>query len=200
MRQRPRRLQHIAGIGVDRMGSIADASGADFLRLENLDVNIPPDADAILRTKRAADTDADNSYLPFVGQRRLRDVAAAHVSRSSGVAYSGERNCVISAGGLSGILNVLLATVEVGDEVIVTDPTYAGLLNRVRLAGGTPRFVPFRFNPGAAWTLDGGALRASVGPRTRAMLLMSPSMPSGGTLDAEDWALVAELCVQHDLL
>jgi N-succinyldiaminopimelate aminotransferase len=41
-RHRPDRLRHIAGIGVDRMGSIADASGRDFLRLENLDTDIPP--------------------------------------------------------------------------------------------------------------------------------------------------------------
>ena len=183
-RPRPARLQHIAPIGVDRMGALADSSGADFLRLENLDVDIAPDAEAIERTRRAASIDADNSYLPFVGQSRLRDVAAQHVSRLSGVAYSGARNVVISAGGLSGILNVLLATVDVGDEVIVTDPTYAGLINRVRLAGGVPRFVPFNFNPGAPWTLDRAALRAAVNPKTRAMLLMSPSMPSGGCFDA----------------
>ena len=199
-RQRPSRLQHITGIGVDRMGSIADASGADFLRLENLDVDIPPDGDAILRTQCAAGVDASNSYLPFVGQRRLRDLAAAHVSRISGVAYSGERNCVISAGGLSGILNVLLATIEVGDEVIVTDPTYAGLINRVRLAGASPRFAPFRFAAGGRWTLDREAIARAVGENTRAMLLMSPSMPSGACLDAGDWRLIAELCVAHDLL
>lgn len=200
MRRRPNRLQHIAGIGVDRMGSIADASGADFLRLENLDVDIPPDAEAILRTQRAAGVDADNSYLPFVGQRRLRDIAAAHVSRISGVPYSGERNCVISAGGLSGILNVLLATIEHGDEVIVTDPTYAGLINRVRLAGGVPKYAPFRFAAGGRWALDRDALMDAVGEATRAMLLMSPSMPSGACLDAEDWRLIAELCVTNDLL
>jgi aspartate/methionine/tyrosine aminotransferase len=200
-RVRPARLRHIAGIGVDRMGSIADADPSrDWLRLENLDTDIPPDPEAVERTRRAASEDADNSYLPFVGQQRLRDVAAAHVSGLSGITYSGARNCVISAGGLSGILNVLLATIEVGDEVIVTDPTYAGLINRVHLAGGTPRFVPFKFHPGAPWTLDREALRASVTPRTRAMLLMAPSMPSGGMLDAADWRLVAELCVQHDLL
>src|SRR6266851_10107963 len=113
-RPRPSRLRHIAGIGVDRMGTIADASGKDFLRLENLDVDIPPDAAAIMRTREAASTDTDNSYLPFIGQAHLRDVAARHVSKMSGVSYSGERNCVISAGGLSGILNVLLATIEVG--------------------------------------------------------------------------------------
>lgn len=199
-RSRPARLYHIAGIGVDRMGSIADASGKDFLRLENLDTDILPDPEAIARTVRAATEDADNSYLPFIGQARLRDIAARHVSAISGVSYSGERNCVISAGGLSGILNVLLATIEVGDEVIVTDPTYAGLINRVRLAGGVPRFVPFIFEPGGEWRLDRTALRASIGPKTTAMLLMSPSMPSGGCLDAADWAVVGELCVAHDLL
>lgn len=198
-RQRPARLKDIAGIGVDRMGSIADASGRDFLRLENLDVDIPPDPAAVERTRAAAAEDTANSYLPFVGQGRLREVSARHVSALSGVPYSGERNCVIAAGGLSGILNVLLATVDVGDEVIVTDPTYAGLINRVRLAGGVPRFARFHFAPGAPWRLDRDSLSAAVGAKTKAMLLMSPSMPSGGYLDREDWELVAELCVERDL-
>ncbi len=198
-RHRPARLTHIAGIGVDRMGAIADdAEGPPFLRLENLDVDIPPDAEAVARTVRAATEDADNSYLPFVGQARLREVAARHVSELSGVAYEA-RHCVISAGGLSGILNALLATVEVGDEVLVTDPTYAGLLNRIRLAGGTPKYVPFRFTPGGEWKLDREALRAAVGPRVRTMLLMSPSMPSGAFFDADDWRAIAALCVQNDL-
>lgn len=199
-RKRPSRLHHIAGIGVDRMGAIADISGKDFLRLENLDVDIPPDPEAVERTRKAAAHDDDNSYLPFIGQAHLRDVAARHVSELSGVPYSGERNCVISAGGLSGILNALLATIEVGDEVIVTDPTYAGLINRVRLAGGVPKFVPFTFTPGGEWRLDRDALRAAIGPKVTAMLLMSPSMPSGGCLDAGDWDLVARLCVANDLL
>ena len=198
-RARPVRLRHIAGIGVDCMGAIADASDRNFLRLENLDTDIPPDPAAIERTRQAATNDVDNSYLPFVGQTRLREIAAAHVSRISGVRYSGERNCVISAGGLSGILNVLLATVETGDEVLVTDPTYAGLINRIRLAGGVPKFVPFHFTPGSAWRLDLQALRAAMGPKVTAMLLMSPSMPSGGYVEASDWAVVAELCCAHDV-
>jgi len=196
---RPARLQHIAGIGVDQMGAIADASRDDFLRLENLDTDIPPDPAAAERTRRAATNDSDNSYLPFVGQSRLREIAAQHVSRLSGVSYSGERNCIISAGGLSGILNVLLATVEVGDEVIVTDPTYVGLLNRIRLVGGVPKFVPFTFNPGGLWQLDLAALRAAIGPKVTTMLLMSPSMPCGGYLTANDWSVVAELCCAHDI-
>jgi len=199
-RLRPSRLQHIAGIGVDRMGALADASGTDFLRLENLDTDILPDADAVERTRQAASRDDDNSYLPFVGQARLREVAARHVSEMAGVDYSGARNCVVSAGGLSGILNVLLATIEVGDEVIVTDPTYAGLINRVRLAGGVPKFVPFDFMPGGEWRLDRAALAVAAGPKTRAMLLMSPAMPTGGFLDAGDWEAIARTCVANDLL
>ncbi len=151
--RRPSRLVQIAGIGVDRMGALADASGRDLLRLENLDSDIPPDPVAVEQTHHSVGLDENNSYLPFVGQTRLREVAARHVSTVSGLSYTAD-NCVISAGGLSGILNVLLATVEVDDEVIVTDPTYAGLINRIRLAGGVPRFVPFDFDPGRPWSLD----------------------------------------------
>lgn len=198
---RPTRLQDITGIGVDRTAAIADAQPhRDYLRLENLDTDILPDLQALEETKAAITRDADNSYLPFAGKLRLRNAAAAHVSSVSGVSYSGERNCIISAGGLSGILNVLLATIDAGDEVFLTDPTYAGLINRVRLVGGVPRFVPLQFRAGEPWSLHRASLQASINSRTRAMLLMSPSMPTGAILDHDDWKLVAELCVKHDLL
>lgn len=163
------------------MAQIADAASNDYLRLENLDVNIPPDPEALAYTKRAITDDPCNSYLPFTGKARLKDAAARQVSQLSGKAYSGERNCVNSVGGLSGILNVLLATIEDGDEVILTDPTYRGLINRVLLAGGVPKLVPFSFEPAKEWRLDQAALRAAITDRTTAMLLMLPSMPSGAT-------------------
>ena len=181
------------GLRGDEHCEFADASGRDFLRLENLDIDVSPDPEAVARTREAAGEDAANSYLPFIGSARLREAAARHVSALSGVSYSRD-NVVIAAGGLSGVLNALLALVEVSDEVIVTDPTYAGLLNRVRLSGGVPVAMPFAFHPGEAWRLDRGALLEAVTSRTRAMLLVSPSMPSGGVLDEGDWALV---CVQR---
>jgi len=195
---RPARLHGMSGIGVDRMGDLADAAGGDdVLRLENLDTDVPPHPAAVEATRQAIADDAANSYLPFVGQTRLRRAAAAHVSRLSGAAY-GEENVVISAGGLSGILNALLAIVDGGDEVILTDPTYAGLINRVRLAGGVPRLVPF-VRDGGGWALDRDALARAVTPRTRALLLMSPSMPSGGVLTREDWEAVAAVARARDL-
>ena len=105
---------------------------------------------------------------------------------------------MITSGGMEGLLDVALAVVDPGDEVIVTDPTYAGIVNRVHLAGGIPRFAPFRVVDGE-WRLDRDALVAAIGPKTRGMLLMSPSMPSGGWFDEQDWQLICDLCCEHEL-
>ena len=195
----PKRLAGMTGIGVDRMSGLADAlARPEVLRFENLDTDLPPPKVALEFTKLAVEQDRNNSYLPFVGQIRLRRAVAAHVARLSGVRYDGERNVIISAGGLSGILNVLLAIVDTDDEVILTDPTYIGLINRVRLAGGVPRLVPFVLD-GREWRLDRSALRKAVSRRTVALLLMSPSMPSGGVFDHDDWAAVAEIVRDRSL-
>ncbi|GHD46265.1 aminotransferase [Thalassobaculum fulvum] len=187
------RLAHIPGIGVDRMGNAADAVGDDrMLRLENLDTDIPPPPEAVAATVAAVTRDAANSYLPFLGIASLRQAAAARLSADTGVAYDWESQCVISAGGLSGILNVLLAILEPGDEVVITDPAYAGLLNRIRLAGGVPRLVPLRVVDGG-WRLDLDRLRDAASDRTRAVLTMSPSMPSGVVHTPEEWQAIAEL-------
>jgi N-succinyldiaminopimelate aminotransferase len=192
------RLQGVPGIGVDRMGDAADgAADPELLRLENLDTDLRPLAAALDATRVAIDDDDANSYLPFPGHERLRRAVATHVGR--GVREIDWRQTLITAGGLNGILNVLLATLEPGDEVVLTDPVYAGLLNRVRVAGGVPSLA--RLEPGAAgWSLDLDALRAAVNDRTRVLLMMSPSMPSGFVLDREAWDVVAELCRERDLL
>jgi aspartate/methionine/tyrosine aminotransferase len=187
------RLRDIPGIGVDRLGDLADAAGdPSILRLENLDTDLRPPIAALEATRAAVDDDNANSYLPFPGSASARRAAAAHVSRAAGREYDWRTECVITAGGLNGITNALLATLEPGDEVILTDPIYAGLINRVRLAGGVTRFVPLVPGQGG-WTLDVGALRAAVSSRTRVVLAMSPSMPTGHVLTEDDWRAVAEV-------
>ena len=136
------RLAHIPGIGVDEIGDAADATGnSDFLRLENLDTDVPPPAVAREITHAAVEDDDANSYLPFQGHRALREAASEHVGAATGSRYHPGTQCVSVAGGLNGILNVLLATVEPGQEVVICDPIYAGLVNRIRLAGGIPRYA-----------------------------------------------------------
>ncbi len=188
------RLKDIPGIGVDKMGDAADAQrNRDILRLENLDTDLRPPAEAIACTHEAIDDDDANSYLPFTGQVALREAVVARMRRSTGSDYDPSTECIVSAGGLAGILNVLLSILEPGDEVVLTDPTYAGLINRVRLAGGVPKFA--RLIPGAhGWRLDLDSLASVVGPRTRALLVMSPSMPSGFVANAQEWGAIAAQC------
>jgi aspartate/methionine/tyrosine aminotransferase len=88
-------------------------------------------------------------------------------------------------------------TVDPGDEVILTDPTYAGLVNRVRMVGGVPRFVPLV--PGdTGWRLDVEGFRAAVSPKTRALLIMNPSLPSGWVATADEWEVIAETSRAND--
>jgi aspartate/methionine/tyrosine aminotransferase len=191
------RLRHIPGIGVDVVGDAADAAAdPEILRLENLDTDLRPPPAALELTRAAVDDDAANSYLPFHGHRVLREAAAAHVGRLAGRPYDPGTECVSVAGGLNGILNTLLATVEPGQEVVLTDPVYAGLVNRVWLAGGVPRFVPTAATE-AGWTVDPERLAEAVGPATAAVLMMGPSMPTGLVLDDAHWSALAGALDRH---
>ncbi len=191
------RLAHIPGIGVDKVGDAADAAAdPDMLRLENLDTDIPPPAIAREATRAAIDRDDANSYLPFQGHRALREAAAAHVGAMAGRGYDPAAECVSVAGGLNGILNVLLATVEPGQEVVLADPVYAGLVNRIRLAGGVPRHVPSVAGPDG-WATDPAGLAAAIGPQTAAVLLMSPVMPTGAVLGAGHYDAIAGPVAKH---
>ena len=185
------RLRDIPGIGVDQVGDAADATHDErFLRMENLDTDLLPPAIAREMTRRAVDDDAANSYLPFQGHWELRQAAAEHVSRIAGSPYDSRSQCVIVAGGLNGVLNTLLATVEPGQQVVVADPIYAGLVNRIRLAGAVPRHVRCRPTP-AGWQTDADELAAAIGPDTAAVLLMGPAMPTGALLTAEHLDAIA---------
>ena len=191
------RLKDVPGFSIDRVAAAAGAD-PDVLRLENLDTDLRPPKAALEATRAAIDEDDANSYLPFIGSAELRQVVAGHVGRLSGIPYDADRQCVITAGGTEGLLNVLLATLNPGDEVVLTDPTYAGMIYRVRLAGAVPRLVPFSLR-GGEWRLDLDALAAAITARTRMAFLMNPSMPSGAVLDRSEWEGVAAVCVRHSL-
>ena len=192
------RLAHITPIGVEQMGARADQlMDPAVLRLENLDTDLRPPASAVDVTKRAVEDDAANSYLPFVGRDAMRQAAAGLVGRQSGQTYDWRTECVISAGGLSGILNVLLATLEPGDEVLLTDPIYSGLINRVRLAQGIPRFVPL--TPSAhGWRLNLPSLDAVDPSRVKVAIVTNPSMPTGAVLIEEEWEALIAYCRKAD--
>jgi aspartate/methionine/tyrosine aminotransferase len=201
MIKRARRMQPVRGFGIDRVAAAVETVSSGerpVLRLENLDTNLPLPPEAVPATVAGLQTAQANSWLPFTGDHDVRAAVSDFVAARTGHRYDPEHEIVITSGGMEGLLDVVLALVDPGDEVIVTDPTYAGIVNRVHLAGGVPRFAPFRVVDGE-WRLDRDALAAAVGPATRAMLLMSPSMPSGGWFDEQDWRLICDLCCEHEL-
>jgi len=194
--RRAHRLDDVPGFGIDKVAAAA-GDDPDFLRLENLDTDLAPPAAAVEATRAAVGRDDANSFLPFTGREDLKVAVAAHIERRSGVHHE-PGQVTITCGEGDNMLDALLAVADPGDEVILTDPVYAGMLNRVRLVGATPRLVPLRAESGS-WRLDLEALGAAAGPRTRAVFIMSPAFPTGALLSEAEWDAVAALCREHDL-
>ena len=116
----------------------------------------------------AVDDDAANSWLPFTGKTDLKRAVADQLAERSGMRYDPETQIVITCGDGDAMVDALFVTTDPGDEVILTDPTYAGVINRVRIVGAVPRLVPLHPESGE-WRLDLDALAASVSSRTRAI-------------------------------
>jgi aspartate/methionine/tyrosine aminotransferase len=191
-----RRLEHIPGFHIDR---VAAAAGDDpeVLRLENLDTDIAPPEAAMAATRAAIGEDEANSWLPFTGRDDLKEAVAAYIERRGGPRYDGRREIVITCGEGDAMLDALFCLTDPGDEVLLTDPTYAGMLNRVRLVGAVPRLVPLQVGDGA-WRLDLDALAAAVTERTRVVFLNNASFPSGWVATEEEWEAVASICRGRD--
>jgi aspartate/methionine/tyrosine aminotransferase len=195
-RGRTERFRDIQPFGIDQVAAAA-GEAPDVLRMENLDTDVPPPPSAVAATREAVGTDAANSWLPFTGLADLREAVAMRVGQQAGRAYDPLAEVVITSGSLPGLLSALLATVDHGDEVVVTDPTYAGFIGRIRLAGARPVFVPLVVVDGR-WRLDLDGLTQAMTSKTRAALLMSPSMPSGHAFADDEWTAVADACERVD--
>ena len=190
------RLESIVGFHIDKVAAAA-GDDPDILRLENLDTDVPPPTEAIEATRAAIGTDEANSWLPFSGRDDLKRAVVEHVARRGGPRYDAT-NIVITCGEGDAILDALYCLTNPGDEVLLTDPTYAGMVNRVRLVGARPRFVPLSPATGR-WRLDIDSLGASTTERTRAVFINNASFPTGWVVSPEEWDAVASTCRERDL-
>jgi aspartate/methionine/tyrosine aminotransferase len=193
----PRRLDDIPGFNIDRVAA-AVGDDPEVLRLENLDTDVRPHPAAIEATRAALDEDDANSWLPFNGRDDLKAAVADLVARRGGPRYDPRREIVITCGEGEAMLDALLCLTDPGEEVILTDPTYAGMLNRVRLAGAVPRLVPVHADTGE-WRLDLDALHGAVTPRSRVVFINNASFPTGWVASVDEWEAIARLCAERDL-
>jgi aspartate/methionine/tyrosine aminotransferase len=191
------RLDEIPGFNIDRVAAAA-GSDPDVLRMENLDTDLRPPPGVVDATREALDTPEGNSWLPFTGPDDLKQAVADFIERRGGPRYDAGREIVITSGEGTAMLDALFCLTDPGDEVILTDPTYAGMINRVRLVGAVPRLVPLHVVDGD-WRLDLDALRAAVTDATRVVFINNASFPSGWAASDEEWEAITSLCRERDL-
>jgi N-succinyldiaminopimelate aminotransferase len=192
-----KRMAGIPGFGIDRVAA-AVGDDPDVLRLENLDTDVLPAQRALDATREAVGEDDANSWLPFTGKADLRRAVAHQFGDRSGVEVDPETQVVITCGEGDAMVDALFAVTDPGDEVILVDPTYAGMINRVRIVGAVPRLIPLK-PEGGEWRLDIDALAPAVNDRTRAIFVANPGMPSGNHLNDEEWEAIASICRERDI-
>ena len=152
-----------------------------------------PPASAVEAMRAAVTAESLNQYTPDLIEP-LRDEAAAQFGR----ARDGRFEVVGTEGAQAGLALALLATVNPGDEVIVSDPGYFHIPSAVLVAGATPVAVAIR--PDTGFRLDPAAVAAAITPRTRAICIVDPVNPYGTVQTPAELEALAELAERHRLL
>ncbi len=137
-----------------------------------------------------------NQYAITWGAHRLRGSLARVYAERYGLDADPEREITVTCGATEAMIATLLAVVDPGDEVIVFEPFYENYGPDTILADAKPVFVPLE--PGQPLDLD--RLAAAFTPRTRAIIVNTPSNPSGRVLSRGELEAVRDLCVAHDTL
>lgn len=135
-------------------------------------------------------------YTATPGTAALRAAIAAAHARDFGSHYT-PAEVLVTVGGKHALFNAISALIDHGDEVILPAPYWVSFYDQIRYAGGTPVVVTAEEARGFALTLD--QIEAALTPRTRMILLNSPSNPSGAVFPPELFQGVLELCRRHGL-
>ena len=137
-----------------------------------------------------------NQYAITWGAQRLREALARKYQHWYGLSTDPEREITVTCGATEAMIATLLAVVNPGEEVVVFEPFYENYGPDTILADATPVYVPLE--PGGELDLD--RLAAAFSPRTRAIIVNTPSNPAGRVLSRRELEAIRDLCVAHDAL
>ena len=140
--------------------------------------------------KQAIDDDI-NQYAITWGAQRFREAIAAKFERTYKMPIDPNRQLCVTCGSTEAMIAAMLAVVDPGDEVIVTEPFYENYGPDAILSGATPRYVTLH-EPD--WTFDEGELTSLFNDRTRAIILNTPNNPTGKVFSRAELEVVAKLC------
>ena len=138
-----------------------------------------------------------NTYTPAEGVAPLRQAIANKLNRDNGLDVDPDQEIVISSGTTGAFAATLTALLNPGDGILLLEPYYGYHLNTILLSGLEPQFVTL---PAPEFALDEAALRAAIRPNTRAMVVCTPSNPSGKMFSAAELAIIERIAEQHNLL
>ena len=138
-----------------------------------------------------------NQYPPGIGVPELRYAIRDHQRRFYGLEYDADTEILVTAGATEAIAAALLALCEPGDDVVTFEPYYDSYAACIALAGARRRVVQLR-TPDYAFDPD--ELERAITPRTRVLLLNSPHNPTGKVFSRGELEMIAQLCVDHDLV
>jgi len=168
-----------------------ESQGRDIVRLEIGDPDFPT-PEVIARACETAIAAGSTHYTQSLGLPDLRDAIRDHYAATYGVEVDPD-NIVVTQGTSPAMLLLFGALLDPGDEVIMADPCYPAYPNYVAFLGGVPVTVRTRASDGFRFRLD--ELEAAITPRTRAIMITSPSNPTGAVLDDDylrDLAAIAQ--------
>ncbi|MFW6152033.1 MAG: pyridoxal phosphate-dependent aminotransferase, partial [Verrucomicrobiota bacterium] len=135
-------------------------------------------------------------YSPAPGLAQLRDLIAAKLFKDNGLKYELSQ-IVVSNGAKQSLFNAILAICSEGDEIIVPEPYWLSYPEMVRVAGGKTVTVPTSLEN--AFKMTPGDLEKAVTSRTRALILNTPSNPTGSAYTKEELQGICEVCVARDI-
>lgn len=175
----------------ETMSRLANQHGA-----VNLGQGFPEGLEPAALVERLAECDraGPHQYPSMMGTPSLRAAVAAHEGRYWGVAAD-PAEVMVTSGATEALAACFFGLIEPGDEVVLIEPLYDSYLPIIRRAGGIPKLV--RVEP-PHWALPREQLAAAFGPRTRLLVLNSPTNPCGKVYDADELAFIAGLLEKHD--
>lgn len=191
--ERLNRLSPSATLAMSQKSNELKAQGVDVINLSvgEPDFNTP---DHIKEAAKQAIDDNFSRYSPVPGYPALRNAIVAKLKNENGLEYSpAQISC--ANGAKQSVCNAIMVLINAGDEVIIPAPFWVSYPEMVKMADGTPVIIPagieqdFKITP--------AQLEAAITPKTKAIILCSPSNPTGSVYSKEELAGLAEVLAKH---
>ena len=188
------RLAPSATLAMSQKSNEMKAQGVDVINMSvgEPDFNTP---DQIKEAGKKAIDDNFSKYSPVPGYMDLREAIVEKLKKENHLDYTtGE--VIVGTGGKQGVCNTILALVNPGDEVIIPAPYWVSYPQMAKLAGATPVIVRAGFEQDFKMTAE--QLEAAITPKTKMLILCSPSNPTGSVYSQEELNALAEVILKHE--